>query len=162
MPEKVREVDRPSGISRFFYRLPVYLYRIGLGGLMGKRFLLLEHIGRVSGKRHKTVIEVVRADEPAGRYYVVSAWGERSDWYRNLQAHPEVQIQVGWKKYRAVAHFLEEDDIHAELLDYARRHTTAAQQLAKLMGYRVDGTPEDFALLAKDLRMAVFAVQGPA
>ena len=45
-----------TGLKRIMFRAPIFLYRIGLGGLLGKRFLLLNHIGR------KTVMEVVNHD----------------------------------------------------------------------------------------------------
>ncbi len=38
-------------------RAPIGPYRIGLGGLLGRRFLLLEHVGRRSGLPRHTVID---------------------------------------------------------------------------------------------------------
>jgi hypothetical protein len=35
--------------TRLAMRAPIGLYRVGLGGLLGTRFLLLEHVGRSSG-----------------------------------------------------------------------------------------------------------------
>ena len=94
MPEQIREVSPPKGVSRFFYRLPIFVYRIGLGRLMGSRFLLLEHTGRKSGKVRRNVLEVVRRDDAARMFYIVSAWGEKSDWLRNVRANAAVTINV--------------------------------------------------------------------
>ncbi len=33
----------PTGIMRFFFRTPIWLYRLNLGWIMGNRFLLLNH-----------------------------------------------------------------------------------------------------------------------
>lgn len=37
----VKNVQPPSGVSRALFRAPIYLYRLGLGWLFGKRILLL-------------------------------------------------------------------------------------------------------------------------
>jgi hypothetical protein len=44
--------------NRFMMRAPIALYRVGLGGLLGKRFLLLEHTGRKSGLTRRTALEI--------------------------------------------------------------------------------------------------------
>ena len=41
--------------------------------------------------------------EEGGVFYVVSGRGTFSDWYRNLAAQPEVEIQIGWRHLKAVA-----------------------------------------------------------
>ncbi|SEK55561.1 hypothetical protein [Nonomuraea pusilla] len=46
----VRRPDPPSGLRRALWRLPVHLYRAGLGRLLGGRLMLLTHVGRVSGR----------------------------------------------------------------------------------------------------------------
>ena len=40
----------PSHFLQSLYRLPVNLYRWGLGWLFGKRFVLFHQVGRKSGK----------------------------------------------------------------------------------------------------------------
>ena len=57
---------------RWLLRAPIALYRLGLGGLLGQRFLCLTHAGRVSGRLRTTVIEVLSRDKEQGVYYVVS------------------------------------------------------------------------------------------
>ncbi len=62
----------PDKALRFGLRLPIWLYRMKLGWLLGNHFLLLVHIGRKSGKSRQTVIEVVQHDKKTDTYYVVS------------------------------------------------------------------------------------------
>ena len=57
---------------RTLYRVPTYLYEHDLGWLFGRRFLCLTHVGRRSGRRYRTVIEVA---ELAGEYGVTSSIG---------------------------------------------------------------------------------------
>lgn len=38
----------PEAFLQFLYRVPVHLYKWGLGWLFGKRFVLFHHVGRKS------------------------------------------------------------------------------------------------------------------
>ena len=40
MPEKISELKKPRGFVRLAFCLPIGLYRLGLGGLLGTQFLL--------------------------------------------------------------------------------------------------------------------------
>ncbi len=62
------------------------LYDRHLGWLLGRRFLQLTHVGRRSGRRYRTVLEVVEYDRSVPEFVVVSGFGRRSDWLRNLNA----------------------------------------------------------------------------
>lgn len=138
-----------SGLKKFFFRAPLFLYRIGLGGLLGKRFLLLNHIGRKSGKARQTVLEVVNYDETADTYYIASGFGKRSDWYRNILAHPQIDIQVGWRKMSVTAVPLTPEESGQAMVDYARRYPTAAKNLGKLIGYDVS-TEEEYRTVGRE------------
>lgn len=129
----------PRPIARVFYRLPVYLYRVGLGWLLGKRFLLLEHTGRRSGRRYRTVVEVAGWLPETGTYLVASGYGPQADWYRNLKASPETTIQVGRRRFAVRARHLGTEESGQAMVEYARRHPAAARGLARLLGYQVSG-----------------------
>ena len=75
-------------------RAPIWLFRARLGLLFGGRLLMLEHVGRVSGRRRYVVLEVVA--RPARRRYVVaSGFGTGAQWFRNVVAEPHVRVFVG-------------------------------------------------------------------
>ncbi|SFA93483.1 deazaflavin-dependent oxidoreductase, nitroreductase family [Amycolatopsis marina] len=135
---------QPKGLAKFLFRLPIHLYRIGLGRLLGGRFLLLHHRGRVSGKPRQVVIEVVHHDSTAGSYTVASGFGAKADWYRNVLADPEVRIQVGGKKGAATAVPLDTEAGAEVMAEYASRHKRAAKALCRYMGFEVDGGAADF------------------
>lgn len=147
----------PSGLLRLLFRLPILLYRLGLGGLLGRRFVLLEHRGRRSGRWHRTVLEVIGEQRRQGVVYVVSAWGERADWLRNLRRHPRVRVQIGWQRAQARAEPMEPSVGAIVLRDYAARHPTAARELIGLFGYKLDDPERDFDRLTED--MVVVALQ---
>lgn len=86
---------RPAGWRRRAARLPIPLFRIGLGPVFGKRLLLLHHTGRATGLDRRVVLEVVAHDAIGGSWTMASGFGPRSDWYRNLCAEPKTVIQFG-------------------------------------------------------------------
>ena len=79
------------------------LYRFGLGSILRDRFLLLIHRGRKSSKPHETVLEVAGHDAKTATYFVASGWGEKSQWLRNIQKTPEVEIRIGRRRFAARA-----------------------------------------------------------
>jgi deazaflavin-dependent oxidoreductase (nitroreductase family) len=126
-------VDRPPGKAlRFGLRLPIWLYRLRLGWLLGNRFLMLTHTGRKSGCPHQTVIEVVRYDKKTETYYVVSGWGEKSDWFQNVRRSPAVIIHVDRRKFRAQAQFIPLEKAIEIIAAYAREHALAFRELSSL------------------------------
>ncbi len=149
MPEKIKEIQPPSGLARLAFRAPLWLYRWGLGWLLGNRFLQLTHTGRKSGLPRQTVLEVVRHDKGDNTFYVVSGWGESSDWYRNVIENPQVSIRTGHQRFQANAERLSPELAGDELVDYHRRHPRALSQLAGFMGYRLDGSETDVRALGE-------------
>lgn len=121
----------PHGLGRWFARAPRYLYRIRLGRLLGKRLVLLEHRGRRSGVARQTVLEVVDADSTS--LFVAAAWGERSDWFQNVQADPSVFISSGPIRHASTtATVLAKSDAIGVFERYGAEHKMAARGLAKV------------------------------
>lgn len=115
--------------QRWLVRAPIRLYRAGLGGLLGSRFLLLEHRGRSSGLARQAVLEVVGRPRP-GRFVVVSGMGRRAQWFRNVQAEPRVLVSTGGRRHlAAIATELPPAEAEQALRIYASAHPTAEQRL---------------------------------
>ncbi len=150
MPQKVKDVKPPTGWQRLLWRAPIWLYKLHLGWLLDGRFLLLNHTGRKSGLPRQAVIEVAKHDPDSGTYYVASGFGKKSDWYRNIQKTPAVTIQVGRKKMAVTAVPLTPEESGQMMVDYAHRHPKAAQNLMNLIGYKTDGTDEDYYAIGHD------------
>jgi deazaflavin-dependent oxidoreductase (nitroreductase family) len=89
----VKKGQPPAGLQRLVFRMPIYVYRVGLGWLFGRRLMLLNHVGRVSGKQRQTILEVATHDPTDGSYIVASAWGPNAAWYRNILHTPDVSIR---------------------------------------------------------------------
>jgi deazaflavin-dependent oxidoreductase (nitroreductase family) len=126
-------VNEPIGLRilrrRMLVRAPIALYRLGLGFLFGRRMLLLEHAGRRTGRVRRAVLEVTDRPGP-GRYVVVSGFGDRAQWFRNVTAEPRVRISVGTRRSApATAHRVPRDRAAALFADYPRRHPRAWARL---------------------------------
>jgi deazaflavin-dependent oxidoreductase (nitroreductase family) len=150
MTENVHTPQPPKGFSRLLYRLPILIYRMGLGFLLGKRFLLLEHTGRKSRLPRYAVLEVIRHDAESGAYFVVSGFGSQSDWFLNIRKNPEVRIQVGGKWMQAYAETLPSDQAEKEILGYAERYPKTFKVLAeRLLGFQIGESEEELAQLVR-------------
>lgn len=137
---------------RWLLRLPHLLYRARLGGLLGGRFLQITVRGRRTGRPHDVVLEVIGRDPETGDRVVASAWGTRSQWFRNVQADPEVRVRVRWRAFPGRLERLGED-VAAEVLGgYAREHPLAARWfIGPLLLGRRPATAGEFAALASSI-----------
>ncbi len=145
---------------RRLLRAPVHLYRWRAGWLLGHRFLLLIHTGRRSGRRRETVLEVVeyRSDRPEA--VVVSGFGPRADWLRNISANPNPEIIIGSQRFTAVHRLLGNEEAAQVLARYERRHRWAAPVvraiLSRLLGWPYNGSDEHRRRVAAQLPFVAF------
>jgi deazaflavin-dependent oxidoreductase (nitroreductase family) len=120
---------------------------------------MVTHIGRKTGRRRRTVLEVVHYDPVTRECIVVSAYGDHADWYRNIQVHPALEIQVGLQRYRPEQHNLSPEETLTLLIDYQHRYPRLFRQLLRFLGYAYDGTPEGLRMAAQLLRGVAFRPQ---
>ena len=111
---------RPTGVMRVLVRTPVLVYRLGLGGLIGKRTLLLTTTGRRSGRARVVPLDY---QQEGDTLYLIAEQGTRSPWYRNLVANPEVEVQVGSHKMRGIATPLTDPQHKAHVLGLFRQRS---------------------------------------
>ena len=140
---------------RWLVRLPILAFRARLGAMFLGRLLMLEHLGRRSGEWRSGVLEVVGHDD-THTYVVVSGFGERSQWFRNVSVHPEVRV---WIKSRrpvaAKARRLSTTEAAASLAAYRRAHPRAWSQLRpvleRALGAPIDEEHPSLPMVALDL-----------
>jgi len=103
---------------RAFYRLshlpPRIAYAMGLGPLIGRLILLLTTTGRKSGLTRVTPLQYEEID---GTIYVGSARGLKSDWVRNIQANPTVEVRVKSECFQGTAHIVTDPARIADFLE---------------------------------------------
>jgi deazaflavin-dependent oxidoreductase (nitroreductase family) len=150
MAKQIKQAQPPQGCSRVIMRAPIWFYRRGLGGFLGKRFLLLNHTGRISGLNRQVVVEVIQHEPETNAYVIVVNYGPKSQWYQNIQANPEVSIQVGWKKWPARAEQLSSQEGGEVWADFCKRHPFEAK-LIPFLGFEVDGSEEDYRQMGEML-----------
>lgn len=151
---------RPGPLLRRLLRLPARLYDRHAGWLLGHRFLRLTHTGRRSGRRFHTVLEVVGIDPTTGEIVVLAGFGTATDWYRNVRARPDVEIEIGRFRFRAVGRVLDPDEAVAALADYERRNRLVApvvrRVLSGLVHWTYDGSAAARQRLVRQLPLVAF------
>lgn len=151
MLELARKVDPPKGCSRWLYRLPIRLYQVGWGKLLGGRMVMISHTGRVTGMTRQVVLEVVKSEASKGIFYVVAAWGEQADWFKNIQANPVVHYQLGKRSFSGRAEVLSQLDASLVFIEYGSAHPLMLQWLMRFVGYRIERNEKSFRALAEHL-----------
>lgn len=130
-PTKLESKGSPSGLQRLLFRAPIWLYRARLGFLLGKRFCMIEHRGRKTGRMRRTVLEVVARS--GGPIYVAAAWGKKAEWLKNLEADPHVVVHSAGSRYETKAIVIDHDRANTVLSDYADHHPKTLRSLARFM-----------------------------
>jgi deazaflavin-dependent oxidoreductase (nitroreductase family) len=142
--------DKAPSLMIPIFKLPVLLYRLRLGWLLGKRFMQITHVGRHSGKVRRTILAVLRFDEKTREIYAVSAW-KGSDWYYNIQAAPALQVETGSVRYVPVQRSLSPEEITTAFLEYRKKHPIFSRMICRIPGWKWDSTYEEFLELARTL-----------
>jgi deazaflavin-dependent oxidoreductase (nitroreductase family) len=150
--------QKPPAFMLPLMKMPLILYRLGLGRLLGKRFLLLTHVGRKSGKVYRSVLAVLKFDPSTGEIYAVSPWSA-SNWYRNIQAAPAREVETGDVRYAPAQRALSPEEIAALFVTFRREHPVFSRMVARIPGWKIDSTYAEFLALARTLRGMAFQPQ---
>jgi len=110
--------------------------------LAGEQYCYLTTRGRVTGRPHR--IEIWFALD-GSTLYLLSGGRDRSDWVKNLQATPEVTVEVGPRTFSARARVVEEPD-EDERADYQAQLKEAQDALSdNKIRRRLFGRPRGLA-----------------
>jgi len=135
--------DAPGPFFKWVFKAPILYYNLGLGWMLGKRFLLLTTTGRRSGKPHRTPLEFVY--NPLEDMYRVSpGWGAKTDWYRNLRNDPHVTVQVGRRKFAAIAEPAPDEESAKFMQTVSHRHPGMDKIWNRWTDKPLDGTWESY------------------
>jgi deazaflavin-dependent oxidoreductase (nitroreductase family) len=153
------ERPRPARWAKPIFNAPSWLYKHGMGWMLGNRFLEITHIGRKSGKERYAVLEVVKIDKTTGESIVASAFGPKADWYRNLQAAPAVRIRQGRREYVPIQRFLPTDEARRIASGFSAAHPLEARlgnRVMALIGAVPIGTYPNASELFASFPMVAF------
>ncbi|GAA5006937.1 nitroreductase/quinone reductase family protein [Streptomyces siamensis] len=99
---------------------------------------LLETTGRTSGLPRRTPVGGRRVGDS---FWLVSEFGDKSQYVRNIQADPRVRVRIRGRWYHGTAHPLPDDDPRARLGLLPRMNSAAVRALGtRLLTVRVDLT----------------------
>ncbi|MGW2830585.1 nitroreductase/quinone reductase family protein [Streptomyces sp. NPDC001286] len=97
---------------------------------------LLETTGRTSGLPRRTPVGGRRT---GGSFWLVSEFGERSQYVRNIKADPRVRVRLRGRWHTGTAHLLPDDDPVARLRGLPRMNSATVRTVgAGLLTVRVD------------------------
>jgi deazaflavin-dependent oxidoreductase (nitroreductase family) len=99
---------------------------------------LLETTGRKSGLPRRTPIGGRRVGR---EFWFVSEYGEKSQYVRNIQAHPQVRVRLKGQWRDGTAHIVSQDDARARLKSLPRFNSAAVRAMGtNLLTLRIDLT----------------------
>src|SRR5215212_10257178 len=97
---------------------------------------VLETTGRTSGLPRRTPVGGRRV---GGSFWLVSEFGERSQYVRNIKADARVRVRIRGQWHTGTAHLLPDDDPIARLRGLPRMNSTAVRAMGSgLLTVRVD------------------------
>ncbi len=104
--------EKPKSLYRIFSRIPLYLYRLGLSRpFEANNIMVLTTKGRKTGRGISTPLGFVQA----GNAVFIPSVYKDSDWLMNARKDPEVQVQIGKVKRKALAEIEEDPDQRAKV-----------------------------------------------
>jgi deazaflavin-dependent oxidoreductase (nitroreductase family) len=135
--------DSPGPFFKWMFRVPILYYQFGLGWIVGSFILLLTTKGRKTGKLHRTPLEYLY-DRQNDRYRIAAGWGGKTDWYRNLRADPHVSVQVGRRKFEALAEPASNEEVGHYMMEVSQKHPSMDKVWNRWSDRPVDGTFESY------------------
>lgn len=138
---------RPYGIYRWLANLPLWMYRIGLGWIFGTALVQITHRGRKSGLIRRTVLEVLSYDRQTHEVLVVSGWEGKTDWYRNIQQEPALEVRIGRVHYQPTQEFLSPEETSSLILTLFRKRPRAVRFVGSVLG--IDPNADEAVLSAR-------------
>lgn len=92
---------------------------------------LLETTGRVSGLARRTPVGGRREGDS---FWLVSEFGERSQYVRNIRADPRVRVRIRGRWHAGTARLLPDDDPQARLRRLPRVNSAAVRMMGTRTG----------------------------
>jgi deazaflavin-dependent oxidoreductase (nitroreductase family) len=146
--DKLVMQDHPGPVFKWLFKIPILQYKLGLGWTIGQFVLLLTTTGRRSGRPRHTPLEYVY-DKEHDRYRIAAGWGGNTDWYRNLLKDPNVSVQVGRKKFDALAEKVTDEEVAKYMMYVSERHPRMDRVWNRWSDRSLDGTFESYVYAAK-------------
>jgi len=130
-----------------------FLYAVGFGPLIGKIILLLTTTGRKSGLPRITPLQYEVID---GGYYLGSARGTKSDWFRNILADNHVEVRVKARHFHGTAETVTDPARVADFLAYRlERHPLMIGLMMKMYNLPMRPSREQLLELSQSTTLVI-------
>ncbi|MBX7159753.1 MAG: nitroreductase family deazaflavin-dependent oxidoreductase [Acidimicrobiia bacterium] len=130
--------------------------------MLGNRFIIIEHEGRKSGRPYRTAVEVVAHDPTAGSWTVAAAWGERPDWFANLEHRDARAVVVAGHRYESPGQQRLDPTTACDVLTaYVCAHPLAARVLFRVLRWPDPRRPGALRQVTSHLPMLTFTASRP-
>lgn len=144
-------------LPRLLWRLmripPRIAYALGLGPVIGRVILLLTTTGRKTGRPRVTPLQY---EEINGLIHIGSARGTKADWYRNIEANPEVEVRVRSKRFKGRGETVTDSQRVTDFLEHRLRNSPRfVGALTKTEGLPPDPTREQLETYAAKRAMVI-------
>ena len=145
---KVVPQENVGPVFKWLFKMPILQYKLGMGWMIGRYILLLTTTGRKSGLPRHTPLEY-EYDKENDRYRIAAGWGGNTDWFKNIKANPKVYVQVGTRKFEAVAEIATDEEVAQYMMNVSKRHPRMDQTWNRWSDKPVNGTFESYVHAAK-------------
>ena len=152
-PEQMNDLRK---IFRAMNRFMVFMWKIGMGRMVNiwpaviGRIMVIKHCGRKSGREYLTPVNYAIVD---GEVYCTAGFGSISDWYRNIQANPDIELWLPEGKRKAHAEDVSDSPNRLFLL---KQVIIASGCAAPLFGVDPKKSDDGFDAMTKDYRLVHF------
>jgi deazaflavin-dependent oxidoreductase (nitroreductase family) len=133
----------------------VPVFRMGLSPFIVNPFsgyiMVMKMIGRKSGRTRWVPVNYTIYN---GNVYCISAFGEKSHWYHNLKANPNIDIFLPGRAIAGYAEIMKESDAYLFILRQILKNSGAAAFMDGINPFSIS----DQALVEKTKEMVVFQI----
>jgi len=139
-------------------RFMVWMWKMGWGKMINfwpavvGRIMVIKHRGRKSGKEYLTPVNYAIVDD---EIYCTAGFGAISDWYRNLQVNPDIELWLPEGKRKALAKDVSDSPNRSFLL---KQVIIASGFAAPLFGVDPKKPDDEFDAMTKDYRLVHFII----
>ena len=106
------------------------------------------------------MLEIVEYRRQGPEVVVVSAFGQNSDWLRNIQARPDEEVTVGTQHFAAAHRLLAEEEALRTMEGYEYRNRfigpLVRAGLSWILGWQYRGDAHDRLRLVRQLPLIAF------
>lgn len=140
--------DKPGPFFKWIFKAPILHYKLGLGWMVSRLFLILTTTGRKSGRPRRTPLEY-SYDATSDTYVIVGGWRGQTDWFKNVCANPNVEVWVGKRKFKARAERMTDAEVAAWMGEVIRINPASVAMWSRWGGERVSDSPQVLLRVAK-------------